>query len=343
MPKLSIQFYTAQLLVALLLLAALVFHAIPALLAGLLAFTLCRALLKQMRTRLPNVQFPERLVTVLVGTGALAVLIAGVTGIARALNGENLSDFLLTLAHTLEQSKQYLPASFSADLPNSVVELKQVVADAAKEHAATVASVGSGALHGVILALVGWLVGCLAACRDDKSASEDSPEFYHTWTTLWANFGSAFSCVAFAQIRVAAVNTVCMGIFLLIVSPLIGWHIPYAKTLVLATFLCGMLPVVGNLISNTLTCLMALTVSLPAAAVSLSFLVLIHKAEYLILSKALGAETNTKVWELLTVLFAGELMFGMPGMVSAPIIYTFVRGELRRHGWLPAVFNNPSH
>lgn len=335
MQKSFAQALSAHILVGLLILAALLIHAVPALLAGLLAFTLCRALLTQFRLNLPSIKFPERLVTLLVGMGALAVLIAAVTGVARAMNGENLSDLLLTLAHTLEQSKQYLPASFSMDLPDTVVELKQVVADVAKEHAAVVAGVGTGALHGILLALVGWLVGCLAACRSPSTSTAEQPVFFQVWNTLWSNFVQAFSCVAFAQIKVASVNTVCMGIFLLIASPMLGWTIPYAKTLVLATFICGLLPVVGNLISNTLTTVMALTVSLPAALTALGVLMLIHKAEYLILSKALGAETGTKIWELLTVLFAGELMFGMPGMVTAPIIYTFARAELRRHGWLP--------
>jgi hypothetical protein len=121
MQKSFAQALSAHILVVLLILAALLIHAVPALLAGLLAFTLCRALLTQFRLNLPSIKFPERLVTLLVGMGALAVLIAAVTGVARAMNGENLSDLLLTLAHTLEQSKQYLPASFSMDLPDTVV------------------------------------------------------------------------------------------------------------------------------------------------------------------------------------------------------------------------------
>lgn len=326
----------AHLVFASLILAALLVHAVPALLAGLLGFTLCNALLTRFRSEFPNFQFPERVVTILVALGSLSVIAAGVTGVARALNGENFSDLLLTLAHTLEQSKQYLPAGLSADMPDSVVELKQMVANMAKEHAATVAGVGSGALHSILLALVGWLIGGLAACRPMQDTTE-GPTFYRTWAQLWKSFVKAFSCVAFAQIKVASINAACIGVFLLVVSPVAGWNIPYAKTLVLATFLCGLLPVVGNLISNTLTCVMALTVSLPAAAAALGVLVIIHKGEYLILSKALGAETGTKVWELLAVLFSGELLFGMPGMVTAPIIYTFVRTELRRHQWLPAV------
>ena len=40
-------------------------------------------------------------------------------------------------------------------------------------------------------------------------------------------------------------------IFLLGVLPLLGIHVPLAKTLVVVTFVVGLLPVIGNLISNT--------------------------------------------------------------------------------------------
>lgn len=332
----KLQASAAYVIFALCILAALLVHAVPALIAGLLSFAICRALFTYFSGKEPYARFPERMVTLVVGVGSVAALVGVGIGVSKALCGETLSDLLMTLARTLEQSKQYLPKNLPIDIPESVVELKHIVADAAKEHAAAVAGIGSGALHSLALVLVGWLVGGLAACAP-HSDGENQPMFFKAWVGLWSRFVAAFTCVGFAQVKVASINTICMGIFLLAVAPMIGWHIPYAKTLVFLTFVCGLLPVVGNLISNTLTCVMALTVSIPAAVTSLAVLVVIHKAEYLIISKALGAETGTRVWELLIVLFAGELIFGMPGMVCAPIIYTFIRAEMRMHKWLPQV------
>lgn len=319
-----------------LLFLALTLHVMPAVLVGLLAFVLCRALLTAVRLRLPTCAFPERAVSLVVGVGSVTVLSLLGFGLAKALNGENVSDLLMTLAHTLEQSKKYLPADISTHIPDSVLDIKQVVADIAKKHAVSVASFGSHTAHTAVLLLVGWLVGCLAACRSAPALNDGHPVFYQTWRTIWSRFAQAFEAVASAQVKVAAFNASCMAAFLFVLSPLIGWDIPYAKTLVLATFVLGMIPVVGNLLSNTLTCVLALTVSVPAACAALLFLVVIHKAEYLILSKALGAETGTQIWELLIVLFAGQILFGMVGMVTAPILYTFIRGELRHYQWLPS-------
>ena len=43
-------------------------------------------------------------------------------------------------------------------------------------------------------------------------------------------------------------------------------HLPFAKTMVVVTFLTGLLPVIGNLISNTVIVVVSLSVS-PVLAV----------------------------------------------------------------------------
>ena len=55
------------------------------------------------------------------------------------------------------------------------------------------------------------------------------------------------------------------------------------------TFLAGLLPVIGNLISNTAIVVASLSVSLPIAIVSLLYLVVIHKLEYFLNARIIGA------------------------------------------------------
>ena len=52
------------------------------------------------------------------------------------------------------------------------------------------------------------------------------------------------------------------------------------KTMIAITFIAGLLPVIGNLISNTVIVIVSLSHSLPTAAVALLFLIVIHKLEY---------------------------------------------------------------
>ena len=86
-------------------------------------------------------------------------------------------------------------------------------------------------------------------------------------------FGESFRSVAKAQIEISAVNTVLTALFLFAILPVFGVRLPLAGTLVAITFLCGLIPVAGNLVSNTVIVLVSLGVSPWAGLVSLVFLV----------------------------------------------------------------------
>lgn len=319
-------------------LAALFLHAIPALIAGLLAFILTRAILQRLRAFNSTgwVIGHEALAGLLVGAGSLALLAAIGVGAAHALAGESPSAMLMMLADTLQQVKHYLPEALASQAPDSLGELKEMLVHNLKAHANQLAGVGKSAVHGLVLTLVGWLVGVLAALHAVKPAgsTDELPAFEGAWFRLWTSMGDVFRNVAVAQAKIALLNASLTGVFLLLIMPLLGWPVPYAKTLVLATFLCGLLPVVGNLISNSLITIMALTVAFPAALTALAFLVISHKLEYLISARIQGHSLGASVWELLIALFAMETVFGPAGMVFAPIIYAFTKTELKHLGWL---------
>jgi hypothetical protein len=69
-------------------------------------------------------------------------------------------------------------------------------------------------------------------------------------------------------------------VFLAVVLPLLGVHLPLTKTLIVLTFLLGLLPVIGNLISNTLITIVGLSLSIWVAIGALGYLIVIHKLEY---------------------------------------------------------------
>lgn len=329
----------AFVLFALCLVGALVLHTVPALLAGLLAFVLTQGLLGALKNwdAQRKLLSHELLAGVIVGVGSLAVLAGASALVAHFTNGESLREFMLTLAETIAQAKQYLPEVVASAIPNSVMELKELVAGTLKEHANAVAGAGTHLLHSLVLTIIGWITGVLAAVSvvaADQEGEQASPAFYQEWCRLWGLLATSFKNVAWAQAKIAGINALLTGIFLLAIMPALGWPIPYSKLLVLATFICGLLPVVGNLISNTLISVLALSVSFPAAVVSLSFLIVSHKAEYFLNARIQGHEIGAKAWELLIMLFSFELLFGPAGMVAAPIIYAFVKADLRRIHWI---------
>ncbi len=108
-----------------------------------------------------------------------------------------------------------------------------------------------------------------------------------------------------AQITISLINTVLTAIFLLAV------RLPHAPLLIAVTFLCGLVPIVGNLASNTVIVFVGLTVSLRLAISALVFLVLIHKLEYFLNSKIIG-----------------ERLMGIPGLILAPVVLNYLRVEM---------------
>ena len=66
----------------------------------------------------------------------------------------------------------------------------------------------------------------------------------------------------------------------------------------------------------------------------MGFLVLIHKAEYFINAKVIGHRTQMGVWELLSVMFVMEAIFGPAGLVAAPLFYAYTKKELQAMGWV---------
>ncbi|WP_240746150.1 hypothetical protein [Cupriavidus oxalaticus] len=68
--------------------------------------------------------------------------------------------------------------------------------------------------------------------------------------------------------------------------------------------------------------------------VCLLFLVAVHKLEYFINAKVLGAKIKTTIWELLIVMFLCEALFGVVGLVAAPLYYAYTKLELSRLKWI---------
>src|SRR5690606_8732885 len=118
-------------------------------------------------------------------------------------------------------------------------------------------------------------------------------------------------------------------IFLVVILPLLGHEMPFAKTLILITFVAGLVPVLGNLISNTAITIIALSVSVWLAAAALLYLVVIHKLEYFLNARIIGSQIQAKAWELLAAMLVMEALFGLAGVIAAPIYYAYLKSELR--------------
>ena len=138
----------------------------------------------------------------------------------------------------------------------------------------------------------------------------------------------SFRRVVFAQVRISALNTVLSAVYLMLILPALGVHLPLTKTMIAVTFVAGLLPIIGNLISNSVIVVISLSYSLPIALGSLLFLIVVHKLEYFINARIVGSLINAAAWELLLAMIVMEAAFGLPGVVAAPVFYAYAKAEL---------------
>lgn len=134
-------------------------------------------------------------------------------------------------------------------------------------------------------------------------------------------FYRSFTQVMGAQILISAINTAFTGLFLFSAG------FPYAPVLTILTFLCGLLPIVGNLISNTVITGVGFSISPKMALVALAFLIVVHKLEYFLNSKIIGDRIKNPMWMTLIGLLVGEKLMGIPGMILAPIVLHYIKIE----------------
>lgn len=135
------------------------------------------------------------------------------------------------------------------------------------------------------------------------------------------NLYRCFVTVMGAQIIISTINTALTSIFVFAVD------LPHPIVVIGVTFFCGLLPVIGNLISNTVIVGISFTISPKMALGALTFLVAIHKLEYFLNSKIIGDRIKNPVWLTLLGLILGEKLMGIPGLILAPVVLNYLKVE----------------
>ncbi|HEX7326657.1 MAG TPA: AI-2E family transporter [Rhodanobacteraceae bacterium] len=310
------------------LLLVMLLHLLAALIAGLAVYAVVNALAPLLEHRLSGELSRQLLVGALaiVVAGLLALLIFGAVAFFRAELGDpdTLFDRMMPM---IDRARTQLPTWIVAYLPVSAENFRYTATQLAHEHASQLRLAGRETLHVVGRIVVGLALGALVALTHKRPDASNGP-LRHALTDRCTHFTRAFHDIVFAQARISALNTALTAIFLLVALPLAGVHLPLTKTLILITFIVGLLPVVGNLISNTLIVIVGLSVALWVAIAALIFLILIHKLEYFLNAKIVGHRIHARAWGILIAMLVMEAAFGLPGVVAAPIYYAYLKGEL---------------
>ncbi|MBK9608586.1 MAG: AI-2E family transporter [Betaproteobacteria bacterium] len=324
--------YAAWTLAVLAIFFVLKLHLLPALIAGLLVYELVHVLFPLFTRQLSTARAK------MVAVGLVALLVIGAVtaagfGIVLFMKSEggSLAALLAKMAEILESSRATLPQWLADYLPIGAEEIRTDLTEWLREHAAELQLIGKETGHMLAHMLIGMVIGAMVAIREAGGHDVAGPLAQALEERIY-RMGEAFRRIVFAQVRISAINTAFTALYLAVVLPLFGVHLPLTKTMIAVTFAVGLLPVVGNLISNAVIFVVSLAHSPAVAVSSLAFLIVIHKLEYFLNARIVGARISAKAWELLTAMLVLESAFGLPGLVAAPICYAWLKDELGSRG-----------
>jgi predicted PurR-regulated permease PerM len=319
----------SYILAGLALLVVLMKGLLVALLSGLLVYSLVHMIAPRFGRRLSNRR--ARIIAI-AGLGILivAVLSAAIWGAIVFFQSDagSLHRLMRRMADILETSRDQVPVWMKNHVPENVDQLRIMASDWLRAHAIEAKSVGEQAGRVTLHLLLGMIIGAMVALHD----TTDEPHLLRPLAVALRerllHLHDAFQRIVFAQMQIAGINAALMALYLLVVLPLVGVSLPLSKSLIVITFLVGMIPVAGNLISNSILVVVALSVSLQVAGMSLIFMMVVHKLEYFLNARIVGARIHARPWELLVAILVMETMFGVPGLVAAPVFYAYVKKEL---------------
>jgi predicted PurR-regulated permease PerM len=324
---------TSYLLAGFALLMILLLHLLPALLAGLLVYELVHAMTPLLGRRISGERARLVVVTLLgvIVVGLLTLLVVALVGFFRNEIGNPDMLWQQQLMPLVEKARQQMPVALTSWLPDSVDELRVMALDLTRKHALSLQNVGKETARVIVRIMVGMVLGALVALNRERPSHQIGP-LAAALGERCQHLAEAFHNIVFAQIKISLINTAATALFLLGVLPLMDIHVPLAKTLVVITFLAGLLPVIGNLISNTAVTIAGLSVSAWVAVASLGFLIVIHKLEYFLNARIIGTQIRARAWELLVAMLVMEAGFGLAGLIAAPIYYAYLKSELEAKG-----------
>ncbi len=315
------------------LLLVLYLELLPALLAGLLVYALVNALVPRLRVRALGREGPQLVAVSLIASGVVALMALAGVCVASFLrgSGESVPALIQRMAEIIESSRARLPPWMLEYVPEDANALRKTLVDWLRANADVFQMAGKGLGRALAHILVGMVIGALLSLESAVGRRMRGP-LAEAIAERAQRLNRAFHRIVFAQLWISAINTLLTSIYLLIVLRLFGVELPFTKTLIMVTFIAGLVPILGNLVSNTVIVTVSLSQSLFVALASLVFLVIVHKLEYFLNARIMGGHIRASVWEMLLAMLIMEAAFGLAGLIAAPIYYAYLKNELREEG-----------
>lgn len=329
MVEISKVYYFTQVLMIAALLGILHLGLLPAFLAGLLIYNFVEFGSRMMQRRgvVPGMGKIILLVFLALIVVSGVVFLSLQVAAYLTTGTESLFSLFQRMADVVDRGRNLLPAWAQVFFPADTEAWQAASSEWLRENAKGLSLAGRDAGIFVVHLIIGMIIGGMVAISPPQN-KEMRGVLGKALKERMSFIGKAFRRVVFSQFRISLLNTFLTGIFLAIIMPLLGQPLPMTHVMIGVTFIVGLLPIVGNLISNTVICLIGLSVSPFAAIASLVYLVFIHKLEYFVNARIIGGEIRARAWEILIAMLAMETAFGLSGLVAAAIYYAYLKDEL---------------
>jgi predicted PurR-regulated permease PerM len=216
-------------------------------------------------------------------------------------------------------------------MPADAEQLRRALVEWLRAHASAFQVAGADIGRVFAQILIGMVIGALLSL-EKAVAVPSSGTLANEIASHSQRLSTAFRQVVFAQIWISGINATLTAFYLAVALPMLGIHLPFTKTLIVLTFVIGLIPILGNLISNTVIFVVSLSYSMGVAFAALAYLIVIHKLEYFLNARIIGGHIQAKAWELLLSMLILESAFGVAGVIAAPIYYAYLKAEFRQKG-----------
>ncbi len=323
----------AWILMGTLILFVMVLRVVPAAIGGLALYLILDRLALSLEKQIPSIAARTTAVVLvtLIGGG----FIVGATALSISFlqhHVDAIPAMMQQMADILRSTRLWLGGYGHQVIPDVMTDaenIKGTIVVWLKGHADALKVAGGSFTIGLMRLILGMLLAILVFFRhvthhEDKVRGPLAANL----TEKVDRFAHAFSRIGSAQIKVSLFNTFIIAAYLLTLL-FLGKTIPFMTTLIVITFVVGLLPFLGNLVSNAVIVILSLGVSGGTAIASLIFVIALSKLQYVLTSRIVGGEIDSQAWEILFAIIVGEAAFGIGGVVMAPIVYAFIKGELR--------------
>lgn len=294
----------------------------------LLIYTLTQLLAKKINHRFPKLKSSTLIATLLLL--GFIVLIFYILGHNIGDKEHNhLNHLSQQLTQLLAKIQNSLPEHLKNHLPNTLKNFHDYTNNYLAKLALFAQEIGEHTIKIFTHSLIGIIIGAIMAIQYPITKNHNYPlaqNLHHWFTSLLHCFNNVF----LSQIKISIINTALTALYLFILLPLFHQELPLKTLLLVLTFFIGLLPIIGNLISNSIILLLSLTISLQLAGASLLWLIFIHKLEYFLNAKIIGEKIQSKAWEILLMILVCEALFGLSGLIIAPIAYAQLKQSLKK-------------